>query len=161
MQTNCTPVSNSPENYRTSYNISWGLVCLSIIAYFIICFFYFPVPESLEKMFQNQILLKRILWLFKPVIYPVTYFVRFVRAETNPNSFGKNQRFEECRRLWNIIRRVELGVENTGVLILQLWLFGPYFALVNTWSWKETFRHLWSGLGHIGKGNRNVFSNHD
>ena len=77
--------------------------------------------------------------------YQISWFLKMIYLY----SFGKNQRFEECRRLWSIIRRVEMGVENAGQLILQLWLFGPYFALINKWSWSETFQHLWSGLGHI------------
>ena len=142
-------LANDPENYRLSRIISIGLLIPSIAAYLILSCFYFPIPNSLRMLLNDNTAWKIFLSFFKPIIYPITYFVRHVRAETNPNSFGKNQRFEECRRLWSIIRRVEMGVENAGQLILQLWLFGPYFALINKWSWSETFQHLWSGLGHI------------
>ena len=123
---NYQPTSrDNPNDYLIARWISWMLLSPSIGAFFILSWVYFIIPESLVKIFPN-IIWKTILVLFKPIIYPATYFVRYLRAKSNPNSFGKNQRFEECRRLWNIIRRVEMGVENTGQLILQLWLLGPF-----------------------------------
>ena len=123
--TNTTMMPDNPDDYFIARCISWTLLSPSIGAFFILSWFYFDTPESLVKILSNNFW-KAILFCFKPIIYPLTYFVRYLRAKSNPNSFGKNQRFEECRRLWNIIRRVEMGVENTGQLILQLWLLGPF-----------------------------------
>ena len=89
--------------------------------------------------------LKNILWkyflvLLRPLIFLFTYIVRYVKAKSNPNDFSQYQRYEDCRRLWAVIRRVEIGVENTGQLILQLWLFRPYINLVLNWSFAEVLR---------------------
>ena len=32
---------------------------------------------------------------------------------------------------------------------MQVWLFGPYFLLIQLWSPKEVFSHIWRGVGYL------------
>ena len=141
-------ITDNPDNYGTARFISWGLMIPSFVVYALLTWCYFEDPEILTKLFQN-IFWKSLLRLFRPLIYVPTYIVRYVKAKTNPNDFSQYQRYEDCRRLWGVIRRVEIGVENTGQLILQLWLFRPYINLVLNWSLAEVLRNLWNGLGNM------------
>ena len=170
MTFNCNNITDNPENYRVARTISWILIVISIFTYAFLTITYFQVLESLTKLFKSGLccvrnptdgtvvgrgvtyccgLCKFLLGLFNPIIYPFAYAVRYVKAKTNPNNFGQNQRYEDCRRLWDDIKRVETGVESTGQLILQLWLVRPYFHIISNWTSAEAKTHLWTGFGHI------------
>ena len=141
-----------PNIYFISYVLSLCLIVPSLLTYLIVAWFYFTVPDrilSLKSKMCSSKLWLLITSLFNPITYPCTHFVRCVRAKTYPNSYGKSQRYEDCRRYWMLVRRVEIGVESVGQLILQVWLFGPYFLLVQLWSPKETFSHIWRGMGYL------------
>ena len=145
-------ITDNPENYGVARTISWILIVISIFAYAFLTITYFQVLETLTKLFKSGLccgLCKFLLGLSNPFIYPFAYVARYVKAKTNPNNFGQNQRYEDCRRLWDDIKRVETGVESTGQLILQLWLVRPYFHIISNWTSAEAKTHLWTGLGHI------------
>ena len=141
-----------PNIYYISFVLSLCLIVPSLLTYLIVAWFYFIVPESIRDLkwkLCNSKLWFWIISIFNPVIYPCTHFVRYIRAKTYPNSYGKTQRYEDCRRYWMLVRRVEIGVESVGQLILQVWLFGPYFLLIQLWSPKEVFSHIWRGMGYL------------
>ena len=146
--TNCEVLSNQdPNNYRISRYISIALIVPSILGYMFLTWFDFTLPHSL-RIYDSQIW-TCFISIFNPIIFPFVFLGRQVRSSTEPNSFGKSQRLEECKRLWMIIRRVEVGIESAGQLILQVWLFGPYFSVVKSWDSTETFEHIWRGLGNL------------
>ena len=144
--TNLT-IQEDPENYKIARYFSIGLILPSLIAYLLLTWFKFDVPQRL--LVSNHPSWNFFMKIFNPIVFPATYFLRQIRTETYPNSYGKSQRFEDCRTIWMTVRRVETGVESVGQLILQLWLFGPFVRLMKAWSTQEVFKHVWSGLGHV------------
>ena len=65
------------------------------------------------------------------------------------NSFGKAERYEECLNIWMILRRIEVGIEANGQLLVQLWLLTPCIPEIHKWTASETFTHIWRGLGYL------------
>lgn len=135
------------SDFKIASRISIGLIIASLVTYLILTWCFFEVPKAL--IWKNSQVFKCFLSLLNPVIYPFTYFIRQVRADTEPNSFGKSQRFEDCRSIWMTIRRVEVGVESTGQIIIQLWLLKSYFETMQAWTDLEFFEHIWRGLGFL------------
>ena len=137
-------------DYQTATWISGFLVLPSLVAYLALAWTQFSVPTRF-LIFDNK-LWKFFVTLFNPVTYPGFYFARYINTKTNPKSLGKADRYEECNRIWQILRRIEIGLEGTGQLLVQLWLLAElgHIPTIDQWFINgEIFQHLWPGLGYI------------
>lgn len=57
-------------------------------------------------------------------------------------------KYYKGKATWDAIKRVEIGIEATGQLIVQMWLLAPFVSSMFGWSPIQFFHHLWSGLGY-------------
>ena len=139
--------SESTKAYKIATIISSVLVVPSSLAYFLMTWFMFQVPRRLLVVEGRA--WEWFIQVFNPFIYPVTFFIRYIKVQTDPKSFGKAERYQECENIWTILRRIEVGIEATGQLLVQLWLLVPFIPEINAWTALETFQHSWKGFGYL------------
>ncbi len=153
--------SYEKEGLPKARETSIYLIVPSLAAYVIVTWAYVSIPRRLLNWIpdsQNpclklvKLVWRVILWLFMPVIYLWLYPYRYFKMDSEPEDVGCRKRYNALKDIWTIVRRVEIGIEGTGQLILQLWLFSPHLGEINKWDGTSTFGHIWSGFGFIFSG---------
>ena len=143
------------SRYQVAAKLSIALTIPSILAFLFMSYFHFTIPQKLLLTEYGDLnptlamqLWKGILWVFKPIIFLVVHFIRALRSKAMPYDSLFKQKYDEGRIAWNLIRRVEIGIESTGQLIVQLYVLAPLALQFSGCNKMEIVKHIRNGLGY-------------
>ena len=153
----CLDIYEGSTFNKSRYNIAAGLsIALtipSIIAFLVMSYFNFTIPQKLLLTEHGDLnsgihiqVWKGIVYLCKPIIFLVTHFIRALRSKAMPYDLFYKQKYDEGRLAWNLISRVEIGIEATGQLIVQLYVLSPLALQFPSCSKIAILKHIRNGL---------------
>ncbi len=151
---NETVKSISGNDFKMATWISAALITPSLVVYFVMAWWYISIPELMlpsEKSSPRlRTAVKYLVAFFKPLFFPLFFIHRKYKSTVRPDDPGALGRYGDVREVWvSLVRRLEVGLEAVGQIILQLWILIPYYEEINQWSSSVAFDEIWSGYGHI------------
>jgi len=124
------------DTYKQAFSFTIVLIIFSSLFYFI-CAVYYPVPKSKDQTLR---------WIGKKLFWPMQHCVHHLHAlHTNQPSRFKSH----CARsneIWMTFKTVEIGIEASFQLGLQLWLLRPFLSVISVWPSEELVRHAFNGM---------------
>lgn len=133
--------------------LSISLILPSILAFLFMSYFRYSLEDDLKDLERQYSCFSFQFWRwillpFKPIIFVFSHSIRTRQAKEHPYEPNYKQKYDIGRSAWNVVRRVEVGIESVGQLIVQLYLLSPLAEHFAHSTATQVSKHVWNGLGY-------------
>ena len=140
------------NRYFIGQYLSIILIAPSIVAFFVMAYANFSIADDIQRL-SNQYpsckieKYRYLIYPLKPPLFLCSHVIRAIQSKAQPYDPYIRQKYDAGRKAWELIRRVEIGVEASGQLILQLYLLSPLSSHILRVSKQRILSHIWKGIG--------------